>query len=129
MAANALTDVRYAWELVFAPAIEKASSAMSAWRLARTCSMVSLMKRFLPGSSASGTLTIRIVDDQPSANADTNSVNEGFTTAPTTTSGNVFAAGSAGDAADQDRHEDRRQDRHEGRCEGRDQDRRQEGSR
>ena len=52
------------------------------------------------GSSASGTLTIRIVDDQPSANADTNSVNEGFTTAPTTTSGNVFAAGSAGDAAD-----------------------------
>lgn len=31
MAANALTDVRYAWELVFAPAIEKASSAMSAW--------------------------------------------------------------------------------------------------
>ncbi|MCK6394415.1 cadherin-like domain-containing protein [Zoogloea sp.] len=52
------------------------------------------------GTGASGTLTIRIVDDEPTANADTNSVNEGFTTAPTTTSGNVFAAGSSGDAAD-----------------------------
>ena len=31
MTANALSDVRNAWELVFAPAIEKASSAMSAW--------------------------------------------------------------------------------------------------
>jgi len=31
VAANALTDVRNVWELVFAPAIEKASSAMCAW--------------------------------------------------------------------------------------------------
>ncbi|KAB2969637.1 cadherin-like domain-containing protein, partial [Zoogloea sp.] len=52
------------------------------------------------GASASGTLTVRIVDDHPTANADTNNVNEGITDAPTTTTGNVFATGSAGDAAD-----------------------------
>ena len=52
------------------------------------------------GASASGTLTVRIVDDQPTANADTNSVNEGITNAPTTTTGNVLAGGSAGDVED-----------------------------
>ena len=31
MTANATNDVRSAWELIFAPAIENASSAMSAW--------------------------------------------------------------------------------------------------
>lgn len=52
------------------------------------------------GKTASGTLTVRIVDDVPTAQADTNSVNEGITAAATTTTGNVFAAGSPGDVAD-----------------------------
>ncbi|MCA0186229.1 MAG: tandem-95 repeat protein [Proteobacteria bacterium] len=52
------------------------------------------------GASASGALTVRIVDDQPTANADINNVSESLTTAPTATTGNVFAAGSAGDTAD-----------------------------
>ena len=52
------------------------------------------------GASNSGTLTVRIVDDTPTANADVNSVNEGTGTAATTTGGNVFALGSAADVAD-----------------------------
>jgi VCBS repeat-containing protein/CshA-type fibril repeat protein len=53
-------------------------------------------------STANGTLTIRIVDDVPNANADTNSVTEGITTADTIISGNVFATtgAAASDVAD-----------------------------
>lgn len=50
--------------------------------------------------SSNGTLTVQIIDDVPVANPDTNSVAEGITTASTTTTGNVFAAGSTGDRAD-----------------------------
>ncbi|MFI3157998.1 MAG: VCBS domain-containing protein, partial [Methylococcaceae bacterium] len=52
------------------------------------------------GSTADATLTIRIVDDAPTANADANRLSEDTTTAETTISGNVFASGSVGDLAD-----------------------------
>ncbi|MEI8168453.1 MAG: Ig-like domain-containing protein, partial [Rhodoferax sp.] len=45
-------------------------------------------------------LVVQIVDDTPTANADANTVAEGVTTAATTTTGNVFAAGSTNDVAD-----------------------------
>jgi VCBS repeat-containing protein/CshA-type fibril repeat protein len=51
------------------------------------------------GNTVTDTLIVQIVDDTPTANADTNSVNEGNTAAATTTSGNVFS-GSATDVAD-----------------------------
>lgn len=51
-------------------------------------------------STAAGTLSVRIVDDAPTANADTNNVSEGVTAVPTTTAGNVFVSGSAGDVSD-----------------------------
>ncbi|MDP2681000.1 MAG: Ig-like domain-containing protein, partial [Rhodoferax sp.] len=49
------------------------------------------------GGIGSGTLTVHIVDDVPTANADTNSVTENGTA---TVTGNVFATGSANDMAD-----------------------------
>jgi len=51
------------------------------------------------GNTVTDTLIVQIIDDTPTANPDTNSVNEGNTTAATTTSGNVFAGGG-GDLAD-----------------------------
>jgi VCBS repeat-containing protein/CshA-type fibril repeat protein len=54
------------------------------------------------GNTATSTLIVRIVDDTPTAKADTNSVIEGTTPAATTTQGNVFGTigASAGDVAD-----------------------------
>ncbi|MBL8157879.1 MAG: hypothetical protein JNM70_27335, partial [Anaerolineae bacterium] len=54
------------------------------------------------GGTSTGTLTVRIVDDVPTANADANSVSEGTTTATTSTSGNVFGStgASASDSTD-----------------------------
>lgn len=52
------------------------------------------------GNTVTDTLIIQIIDDVTTANADTNSVDEGLTTAASTTTGNVFAAGSASDVAD-----------------------------
>ena len=49
--------------------------------------------------TTTGTLTVQIVDDTPTANADSNSVTEGTTSADSTVSGNVFS-GSAPDVAD-----------------------------
>ncbi|CAM5450522.1 VCBS domain-containing protein [Eoetvoesiella caeni] len=57
-------------------------------------------KTATPGITASGTLTIRIVDDAPTAKNDQGSVTEGTTTAPSTVSGNVVAGGATGDVAD-----------------------------
>ncbi|HQU80671.1 MAG TPA: retention module-containing protein, partial [Azonexus sp.] len=51
------------------------------------------------GITTSGTLTVQIVDDTPTARADSNSVVEGTTSADSTVAGNVFS-GSAPDAAD-----------------------------
>ncbi|KJV05962.1 hypothetical protein VZ94_14500, partial [Methylocucumis oryzae] len=48
----------------------------------------------------SGFLTVQIIDDTPTANDDANSVTEGTTSGPTTTSGNVYTGLSAGDVAD-----------------------------
>ena len=49
--------------------------------------------------TTTGTLTVQIVNDTPTANADSNSVTEGTTSADSTVSGNVFS-GSAPDVAD-----------------------------
>jgi VCBS repeat-containing protein len=52
-------------------------------------------------ATASGNLLIQIVDDTPTANADTNSVTEGTTTANTTITGDVYPAStSSGNVAD-----------------------------
>ena len=51
------------------------------------------------GITTTGTLTVQIVDDTPTANADSNSVTEGTTSADSTVAGNVFS-GSAPDVAD-----------------------------
>jgi len=61
---------------------------------------VSLAIRDADGDSAAGTLTVRLVDDTPTAFADANRVSEGASAAPTTTTGNVFTGSAAGDAAD-----------------------------
>ena len=51
------------------------------------------------GITTTGTLTVQIVDDTPTANADSNSVTEGTTSADSTVAGNVFS-GAAPDVAD-----------------------------
>ncbi|MBP8194272.1 MAG: retention module-containing protein, partial [Azonexus sp.] len=51
------------------------------------------------GITTTGTLTVQIVDDTPTANADSNNVSEGTTSADSTIAGNVFS-GSAPDVAD-----------------------------
>ena len=51
------------------------------------------------GITTTGTLTVQIVDDTPTANADSNSLAEGTTSADSTVAGNVFI-GSAPDVAD-----------------------------
>ncbi len=51
------------------------------------------------GITTTGTLTVQIVDDTPTANADANSVADGTTSADSTVTGNVFS-GSTPDVAD-----------------------------
>nr|WP_275575345.1 VCBS domain-containing protein [Methylocucumis oryzae] len=58
--------------------------------------IVSLSIQDAGGSSNTGSLTIQIIDDIPTANNDTNSVTEDGVAI----NGNVYAAGSAGDVAD-----------------------------
>ena len=53
------------------------------------------------GGSNTGTLSVRIADDTPTANADARNLSEGTAASPAAdVTGNVFASGATGDVAD-----------------------------